>query len=67
MEQQHIYDWISTIIESCRDDFHFEGVDRLIDLFHTKYSNEDLTFELISKRTYKWNDIHAIIEPKLNK
>jgi hypothetical protein len=67
MKQTEIFEWISAIIKSCTDDFHFEAVDNLIDIFYTKFKDEELTVELKTKRAIKWNDIHAIIEPKLNK
>jgi hypothetical protein len=62
-----IFDWIATIINSCTDDFHFEAVDKLIEIFHNKFTNEELTNELNTLRAIKWNDIHGIIEPSLNK
>jgi len=65
--KQNLYDWILKIIDSCRDDFHFEGVDRIIELFNDKFKDENLNFELKMKRTDKWNEIHTIIAPHLNR
>lgn len=65
--KQNLYDWIVKIIDSCRDDFHFEGVDRIIELFNDKFKDENLHLELKMKRTDKWNEIHTIIAPHLNR
>ena len=65
--KQNLYDWIVKIIDSCRDDFHFEGVDRVIELFNDKFKDDNLHFELKMKRTDKWNEIHTIIAPQLNR
>jgi hypothetical protein len=65
--KQNLYDWIVKIIDSCRDDFHFEGVDRIIELFNDKFKDENVLFELKMKRTDKWNEIHTIIAPHLNR
>ena len=62
-----IFNWIAAIINSCTDDFHFEAVDKLIEIFDAKFNNEDLSLELKTLRAVKWNDIHGIIEPTLNK
>jgi hypothetical protein len=62
-----IFNWILAIINSCTDDFHFEAVDKLIEIFFTKFNDDALTDELKTMRAIKWNDIHGIIEPKLNK
>ena len=67
MSQQNIKDWVSKIIESCNDDFQFEAVDRLIDLYYLKYNDEEGNLELQLQRARKWNDVHLIIEPNLNK
>jgi hypothetical protein len=63
----NIKDWILKIIDSCTDDFQFEAVDKLIDLYYEKYKNEEDFLELSLARAKKWNDIHLIIEPNLNK
>lgn len=59
MEQ--IYDWISRIIETCNNDFHFEAVDRLIDLFYEKFQDEKRKTELEHLRIIKWNEIHSVL------
>ena len=63
----NIKEWIIKIIESCKDDFQFEAVDRLIALHQERFKNEDEFLELSHKRAEKWNLIHAIVEPNLNK
>jgi len=55
---EHIYDWIVRIIETCTNNFHFEAVDRLIELFYEKYQDEKRKIELEHLRTIKWNEIH---------
>jgi hypothetical protein len=62
-----IFNWIAAIINSCTDDFHFEAVDKLIEIFDAKFNNEELSLDLKTLRAVKWNDIHGIIEPTLNK
>ena len=34
-------EWIENIIQSCTDDFHFEAIDKLIELYHERTKNED--------------------------
>jgi len=65
--KKNLHDWITKIIESCRDDFHFEGVDRIIELFNDRHKDEELYVDLKLKRSEKWNEIHVIIAPHLNK
>ncbi len=62
-----IFKWISNITSSCTDDFHFEAVDNLVELFHEREKNDDLYSELKHLRHLKWNEIHGIIAPHLNK
>lgn len=63
----NIKEWIIKIIESCNDDFQFEAVDRLIALHQERFNNEEEFLELSLKRAEKWNLIHGIIVPNLNK
>jgi len=64
---RHLFVWISDIIDSCTDDFHFEAIDRLIDLFDERTDDKDITSELKLLRAKKWNEIHGIVKPELNK
>jgi hypothetical protein len=61
MDKQNIYDWIKKIIETCNNDFHFESVDRLIELFYEKYLDGEMRTELNIVRQNKWNEIHNIL------
>ena len=56
--------WVCGVIESCTDDFHFEGAGRIIDLFHERYKDEALRDEIAFKMREKWNKIHGIIAPQ---
>ena len=31
-----VFEWIVKIIDTCNNDFHFEGVDNLINLYYEK-------------------------------
>lgn len=54
------YDWISIVIESCTDTFHFECVDNMIELFKQQ-KDEALYDSLKIARSFKWNEIHNIL------
>ena len=56
-----VFEWIVKIIDTCNNDFHFEGVDNLINLYYEKEKNEDLKIELHLLRNKKWNEIHDIL------
>lgn len=58
---EEIYNWINKIISTCNSDFHFEAVDRLIDLFYDKFKDEKLYDDLKYKRIRRWNEIHTIL------
>lgn len=55
------FDWICRIIETCTNDFHFQAVDKLIDLFYEIEKDESQTHELKVFRNNKWNEIHHIL------
>ena len=59
--RRNLFDWISRIIDTCNNDFHFEGVDNLIELFFEKTKDDDKRTELRLLRQRKWNDIHNIL------
>lgn len=61
MEKQNHFEWISKIIKSCNNDFHFSCVDRLIELYLQKHCDEDSAYELACERTCQWNSIHSIL------
>ena len=59
------YKWILNIIKSCNNDFHFEGVDKLIELFATRHGNvskfDSLLYDLLYNRKNQWDHIHTIL------
>lgn len=60
--QQEHYNWISNIIDSCLHTFHFDCVDKLIELFTQQHPQEDsLTTCLKMQRTARWNNVHNIL------
>jgi hypothetical protein len=62
MENKYnIYDWIAKIIETCNNAFHFESVDKLIDLFESRFSDFELGNDLKLQRIRKWNEIHNVL------
>lgn len=61
MDKQTIFEWIVKVIATCNNDFHFEGVDRLIELFNERYSDPLLTTELNLLKKQRWNEIHTIL------
>lgn len=56
-----VYEWIVKIISTCQDDFHFDCVDKLIDLFYVRFGDADKRDDLIMIRNDKWNETHAIL------
>ena len=60
-EKDFIFDWISKIIESSNNTFHFEAVDRLIDLYFEKFQDDKAKTELYVYRQTKWESIHDIL------
>jgi hypothetical protein len=61
MDKIGIYNWLLKIIETCNNDFHFEAVDKLIELFYEKEKDESLVDDLKLARIKKWNEIHLIL------
>jgi len=60
-KERDLFKWISTIIDTCYHDFHFEAVDNLIKLYDEKVKDADKTLELQLLRTRKWNEIHFFL------
>jgi hypothetical protein len=56
-----IFQWIANIIQTCTNDFHFDSVDRLIDLYHQREKDEDKQVELKLLRKAKWDEIHNVL------
>ena len=61
LKDNALANWIIQIIDSCNNDFHFDAVDRLIELFYEREKNEDLKVELMLLKQKKWNEIHNIL------
>jgi hypothetical protein len=61
MKAQETFEWISRIIETSNNDFHFEAIDKLIDLHFMNFQDEELKEKLIEKKINKWNEIHLIL------
>ena len=61
-QANEIYNWVLVIIDSCTDTFHFDAVDKLIELFAEKFTDEeDLQIMLQQIRQKHWNTIHYIL------
>lgn len=58
----NIFEWISKIIETCNQDFHFEAVDRLISLYYEREKDKVKRDELEMLKIQKWNSIHNILK-----
>jgi len=59
--RKNLFEWISRIIDTCNHDFHFEAVDKLIELFFDRTKDEEKKTELLMLRQRKWNDIHYLL------
>ena len=53
--------WITKIIETCNNDFHFMAVDKLIELYYESEKDDFLRDDLIIASNNKWNEIHNIL------
>lgn len=62
MEKENIFNWLKRIIDTSNNDFHFESIDKLIELFHEKFNDNTLKTELELLRVQRWNDIHSILK-----
>jgi hypothetical protein len=56
-----VYDWIVKIISTCTDDFHFDCVDKLIELFYIRFGDADKRADLFMIRRQRWNIIHGVL------
>jgi hypothetical protein len=59
---ERYFNWISSIIDSCTDTFHFEALDNLIELYKQKTGNDILYLELGIKKQIKFNEVHLILK-----
>jgi hypothetical protein len=58
-ENDTTFDWIVRIIDTCNNDFHFESVDNLIELYYKKTKNEDKYIDLQLIRITKYKLVHG--------
>jgi len=58
-ETDTTFDWIVRIIDTCNNDFHFESVDNLIELYYLKTGNEDKYIDLQLIRIQKYKLVHG--------
>jgi len=56
-----VYNWIVKIISTCTDEFHFDCIDKLIELFYIRFGDADKRDELIMIRRQRWNIIHGVL------
>lgn len=55
------YEWICRIIETCNNQFHFDGIDRLIELFGENFKDENKVVLLKNIRNQKFAEVHNIL------
>lgn len=60
MQDNEIFNWISTIIDSCNHDFQLECADNLIELFNKRTENTPLVENLRVERNTKFAVIHGL-------
>jgi len=58
-ETDTTFDWIVRIIDTCNNDFHFESVNNLIELYYLKTGNEDKYIDLQLIRIQKYKLVHG--------
>ncbi len=61
-QAQTDYVWVQRNIDSCNNDFQFECIDIIIELFHKKHNKADFYMCLLQQRTAHWNTIHSILK-----
>ena len=59
--KEKAFAWIESIIKTCNNNFHFEAVDKLIELFKERFDDNRMILELEQMRHDKWNEIHKIL------
>ena len=55
--KQKDYEWIKSIIASCKHQFHLQCVDVLIELFAARHQDEDLKLNLQLEKQYKESEV----------
>ena len=56
-----IYDWVARIIATSTNPFHFDAVDKLIDLYYEREKDEDKHVDLLLLKKSRWEEIHNIL------
>lgn len=56
-----IYDWVARIIATSNNSFHFDAVDKLIDLYFERERDEAKYTELKLLKKIRWEEIHNIL------
>lgn len=60
-KKEESFIWISKVIETCTNSFHFQAIDNLIDLHFHIYADEEIKTELQLLKVRKWNEIHVTL------
>ena len=58
---EDIFQWIVNIIQTCNNDFHFDSVDKLIELYLQREKDEQQYIALKLLRKAKWDEIHNVL------
>lgn len=58
---EDIFQWIANIIQTCNNDFHFDSVDKLIELYLQREKDERGYVALKLLRKAKWDEIHNVL------
>lgn len=59
--EEETYAWVSNIISSCTNSFHFNSVDEILKLYNQRYGNNEKYVELVALRQSKWFEVHGIL------
>lgn len=61
MQNDSIYEWVARIIATSNNSFHFDAVDKLIDLYYERERDEAKHTELKLLKKHRWDEIHNIL------
>lgn len=61
MQNDSIYDWVARIIVTSNNSFHFDAVDKLIDLYYERERDEAKHIELKLLKKVRWEEVHNIL------
>jgi hypothetical protein len=45
LKKESAYNWTVSIVESCENEFHYSAAEKIIDLFHKRYGEENINPE----------------------